>query len=185
MVNIKLTIVNIVATADLKQVIDPAKIGRLPYCSYDPEIYHCVYVSSPWMHSKVSIFVTGKMISSGAKTEKHARKDLRLVARCLADAELVKPKLLAVKTENIVASVDLGNPIRLAEIATKVPHIIYEPEQFPGAIYHPRDPIGVSILLFASGKAVIAGAKDVYQLKLAAMEVDRIAEVYESKILSS
>lgn len=136
------------------------------------------------MCSKVSIFATGKMISSGARTEGHARQDLALVAQRLADAHFVPRKTLAVKIENMVGSVDLGNPIRLAEIAANVPHIIYEPEQFPGAIYHPRGPLGISVLLFASGKAVIAGAKDAPQLRFAATELERIAEAYGSEVVT-
>jgi TATA-box binding protein (TBP) (component of TFIID and TFIIIB) len=182
----KLTIVNVVATADLKQFVDPAKAGRLQYCLYDLDIYRCIYVKSDfYMHSKVSVFTTGKMISVGTKSEKHARQDLQFVARYLAEAGLVKPRKLAIKLQNIVASVELENPLMLVEIASKVPHMIYEPEQFPAAIYHPRDPIGVSILIFASGKAVIAGGKDMFQLRLAAMELDRISGVYESKVLKS
>jgi len=131
------------------------------------------------MHSKVSVFSSGKMISVGTKGERHAKEDLRFVADYLAQAGLVKSVKLVIRLQNFVASIDLGRPIRLPEMASQIPHMIYEPEQFPGAMYHPSDPIGVSILIFASGKAVIAGAKDMHKLKLAAMELDRVAELFE------
>lgn len=142
-----------------------------------------MYVQTPQMHSKVSVFATGKMISIGTKTEKQARQDLRFVANYFADAGLTKKRKASVVLQNIVASVDLGYPLALTRLASLTPHVIYEPEQFPGAMYHPRDPIGVSILLFASGKAVIAGAKDMYQLRLAAMELDRLAGLFVSRVL--
>ena len=173
---------NIVATANLKQFVDLARAGRLRDCLYDPHIYHCVYVKTPEMYSKVSVFRSGKMISTGTKLEKHAKHDLRFVSNLLAGARLIKPVGLRVKTQNIVATVELGEPVRLHELASRVPRTIYEPEQFPGAIHYPTDPIGVSILLFASGKAVIAGAKDMYELGLAAMELERITTLFVPEV---
>ena len=179
---LQLRIVNVVATADLKQLVDQDRTGKLPYCKYDPGVYRCVYVSSPKMYSKVSVFRTGKMISVGTKSERQARHDLRFVADYLTEADLIKNRRIHPRLQNIVASVDLEHRIELAQLASKTPHLIYEPEQFPGAMYHPRDPIGVSILFFASGKAVIAGAKDMYELHLAAMELERLAELFEAKL---
>jgi transcription initiation factor TFIID TATA-box-binding protein len=175
----RLVVVNVVATADLNQSVNPVMVGQLPFCSYDPEVYHCIYIQAPDMFSKVSVFTTGKMISSGTKNEKSARHDLKFVADYLARARLIMLKRPRIKIQNIVASVEFENPVKLAEIVREVPHIIYEPDQFPGAIYYPRDPIGVSILLFASGKAVIAGAKDMCQLRLAVMDLEHIVSMFE------
>jgi TATA-box binding protein (TBP) (component of TFIID and TFIIIB) len=52
------------------------KVGELDYCLYDFEIYPCAYVKTLEMHSKVSVFATGKLISVGAKIERHAAEDL-------------------------------------------------------------------------------------------------------------
>ena len=41
----------------------------------------------------------------------------------------------------------------------RLPNIIYEPEQFPGAIYYAKELEGASILIFDSGKVVFAGLK--------------------------
>jgi transcription initiation factor TFIID TATA-box-binding protein len=182
-INNSLTIVNIVATANLSQVVDQVRASNLPYCRFDPVVYRCLYVASPRMKSSVSVFATGKMISAGTKEEHHAQRDLEFVARYLAKAGLVKPRRLDVKIQNIVATIKSQNRIDLEEIALKVPHIIYEPEQFPGAIYHPTDPIGLSILIFASGKAVIAGAKNAYELRLASMEFQRLSDAFKSETL--
>jgi TATA-box binding protein (TBP) (component of TFIID and TFIIIB) len=49
--------------------------------------------------------------------------------------------------------------VDVENIPKRVPHVIYEPAQFPGAIYHAEDLEGASILIFASGKVVLAGLK--------------------------
>jgi len=43
----------------------------------------------------------------------------------------------------------------------------YEPEQFPGLVYRPEG-IGAVLLVFANGKLVITGAKDVAETTEAA-----------------
>jgi len=73
-----------------------------------------------------------------------------------------KPKT---KVQNIVASASLGGIIDLEESTYKLTKTMYEPEQFPGMI-HRMDSPKVVILIFASGKLVVTGAKkeeDVYQ----------------------
>jgi len=171
----KPVVVNIVATADLKQRIVLADVGKLPHHSYNPKVYHCVYAKSPKMHAKVSIFATGKMISIGTKSEKHAKEDLNLIADNLADAGLVGRRRLVVQTQNIVASTKLDAPLEMMRVAAEIPRVLYEPEQFPGAIY--RGPVGVTMTLFASGKVIIAGATNMHQLRLAALELERIASI--------
>lgn len=173
---------NVVSTADIRQPIDLERLGTLPHCRYDPESYRCVYIGTPDMYSKVSVFRSGKLISVGTKEERQARHDLKRVISYLAGTGLTRSVRAEVKLQNLVASVDLEHPLELNRLVNQTSHVIYEPEEFPGVMYHLRDPIGVTILIFASGKAVIAGAKDKYQLKLAAMELGRLAELFESKI---
>lgn len=171
----KPVVVNVVATADLNQCIVLADAGRLPNYSYNPEVYHCVYAKSSKMHAKVSIFTSGKLIGIGTKSEKHAKEDLNLVAESLAEAGVVGHRRLVVQTQNIVASTKLDAPLEMMRVVTEIPRVIYEPEQFPGAIY--RGPVGVTMTLFASGKVIIAGATNMRQLRLAALELERIASI--------
>lgn len=171
-----LKVVNVIATANLSQSVDLAKVGRLPCCLYDLAIYHCAYLKSPDMYSKVSIFATGKMISIGTKDERQASHDLRYAAEYLAKYDLVEEKELVVKIQNMVATTHVGFPMDLEHIAQETPHMIYEPEQFPGAIYRPDNFKGGAILFFASGKFVIAGATSMEQLENAAREIARLVE---------
>jgi len=110
------------------------------------------------------IFNSGKMVCTGAKSEKEARRAVMKVIKELKKGGIIiigKPEL---KIQNIVASASLGGMIDLEKAAYSLGKTMYEPEQFPGLIYRMDEP-KVVILLFASGKLVCTGAKkeqDVY-----------------------
>jgi len=63
-----------------------------------------------------------------------------------------------VNIENVVASANLHQNIDLESVAKTFPAARYKPDQFPGLIHHLRKP-DVSVLVFRTGKLVIAGAK--------------------------
>ena len=106
----------------------------------------------------MSIFTSGKMIAVGAKSEKAAQRDLLHVVNVLSGLGIVKKSRPEVTVQNIVVTVELNSPINLEELQTVVPGIVYEPEQFSGAIFRPIDS-DVTVLVFASGKMVVAGIK--------------------------
>ena len=60
--------------------------------------------------------------------------------------------------QNIVASAALGVELDLYTIASKVPDVEYEPEQFPGAILKFLSP-KTSLLLFKNGKIICTGGR--------------------------
>lgn len=65
------------------------------------------------------------------------------------------------KIQNIVASCDVGYSIKLEalkETQEGLSRSHYEPELFPGLIYKMEEP-KVVLLIFTSGKIVLAGAK--------------------------
>ncbi len=65
-----------------------------------------------------------------------------------------------IKIQNIVASADLfSTPISMKFLVKKIEDIQYNPEKFPGACLRLDEP-KVSILIFNSGRIVVAGAKD-------------------------
>jgi transcription initiation factor TFIID TATA-box-binding protein len=64
------------------------------------------------------------------------------------------------KVHNIVAVTDIQMKLDIGKLSQK--WMIYEPEQFPGAIYKTED--GPTCLIFASGKVVTAGARSETQL---------------------
>jgi transcription initiation factor TFIID TATA-box-binding protein len=60
--------------------------------------------------------------------------------------------------ENVVATAELHQNVDLESIKRSFPTAKYDPNTFPGLIYHTRKP-DVTVLMFSSGKMVVAGAK--------------------------
>jgi len=170
----KSRIVNVVATGDLKQVVDLVDVSKLPYTIYDAEIYggRAAYLKTPEMHGKVTIFPSGKLISVGTKSPGEAQKDLEMTVEILAINGLIEPIKISAKVRNIVGFLNLGSSIDLERLAEKEGGI-YEPEQFPGLIMRNSSP-KATFLIFASGKVVIAGCRNIEELKQAAERVQEI-----------
>jgi hypothetical protein len=120
------------------------------------------------------VFASGKMISMGTKSFKAARHDLNYAYRKLVDLSLVEPTRITVKLQNLVATAAIGEAVDFQKL-TKLPNVIYEPEQFPGAIYYARELEGASILVFANGKVVLAGLKNEYLLEVGKQIVMKLA----------
>ena len=120
------------------------------------------YFKSEAMQGKVMIFPSGKMISVGTRNMEETIRELNLVANALKSG-LTEPKI-----RNIVATANLGFGVDLEEISLMGEiGVIYEPEQFPGAII--KITLGedkmATILLFASGKLVCVGLKTIEDIK--------------------
>ena len=63
-----------------------------------------------------------------------------------------------INIQNVVASADLHQNIELESIARTFPTVQYKPDQFPGLVYRLKKP-KVAVLIFSTGKLIIAGAK--------------------------
>ena len=162
----KVKIENVVASATLNQKIDlKAVVKSYPGVEYRPEQFPGLVFRLKKPKTATLIFNSGKMVCTGAKSEKEARGAVMKVIKELKKSGIViisKPEL---KIQNIVASANLGGMIDLEKSAFTLGKTMYEPEQFPGLIFRMDDP-KVVILLFASGKLVCTGAKkeeDVYK----------------------
>ncbi len=80
-----------------------------------------------------------------------------------------------IQIQNIVATGDLGGSVDLERIAYALNKTIYDPEQFPGLIYRMDDP-KVTVLIFTSGKFVLAGAKKEEETSRAATRLQETLE---------
>jgi len=163
----RLEVVNVVATAELDQPVDLVKLTGLEGFLYDQAIYHCAYLKDRNTKAKVSIFATGKMISVGAKSLADSEHDLKYTAGILVKHNVIKHTKIEVKLRNIVATTQLGMKLDLESLTRTLPSVIYEPEQFPAAIYHAKDLETASVLVFSNGKIVFAGLRTTQQLKMA------------------
>jgi len=157
---------NVVASATLNQRIDlNAVVKGYPGVEYRPEQFPGLVFRLKRPKTATLIFNSGKMVCTGAKSEKESKRAVMKVIRELKKSGIIiigKPEL---KIQNIVASANLAGLIDLERSAYSLGRTMYEPEQFPGLIYRMDDP-KVVILLFASGKLVCTGAKkeeDVYE----------------------
>jgi transcription initiation factor TFIID TATA-box-binding protein len=132
---------NVVASATLNQRIDlNAVVKGYPGVEYRPEQFPGLVFRLKRPKTATLIFNSGKMVCTGAKSEKESKRAVMKVA-------------------------NLAGLIDLERSAYSLGRTMYEPEQFPGLIYRMDSP-KVVILLFASGKLVCTGAKkeeDVYE----------------------
>jgi transcription initiation factor TFIID TATA-box-binding protein len=156
---------NVVASATLNQKVDlNAVVKGYPGVEYRPEQFPGLVFRLKRPKTATLIFNSGKMVCTGAKSEKEARRAVMTVIKELKKGGIIiisKPEL---KIQNIVASVSLGGKVDLEKAVGKLGKTMYEPEQFPGLIYRMDEP-KVVILIFASGNLVCTGAKkeqDVY-----------------------
>lgn len=164
-----------VATAPINQRVDLEELGKLKEIIHDQDKYggRVAYFKSPNTKGTVCIFASGKMISVGTTSEVEAVQKLELTKEFLVKKGFVDATELKTEIQNIVVTANLGKTIDLEEIAVKR-KIRYEPEQFPGGILRIKEPYKATVLLFASGKAVITGLKGSSQISAI---LQRIADI--------
>ena len=165
---------NVVASVTLDQeinLLDIMKVFR--NVEYRPKQFPGLVFRLKRPKTATLIFTTGKMVCTGAKSEKQARSAVKKVVRELKANGIIilgNPKIVI---QNMVASANLHGKVDLEMMSDVLEHVMYEPEQFTGAIYRMNEP-KVVLLVFASGKLVITGAKREEQVHEA---VDKIRAI--------
>ena len=168
MPNVKdsIRIENVVSSVTLNQRIDlNAVVKGNPLVEYRPEKFPGLVYRLKRPKTAILIFSTGKMVCTGAKSEKESKRAVIKVVKELKKSGIIIIGKPEIKVVNIVASANLLGRIELEDCAYSLGRTMYEPEQFPGLIYR-MDVPKVVILLFASGKLVCTGAtkeEDVYE----------------------
>lgn len=163
--SVKVTIQNVVASVKLKHSVDlNAIVKAFPSVQYRPRVFPGLSFKLGKPKSCCLIFSTGRMVCTGTKSEKEAARAVRKVVRELKKAGIIITGRPEITIQNIVASVELGDVLIDVEEAVYATHrlgkrIMYEPDQFPGAIYRMEDP-EVVFLIFSTGKLVCVGAKE-------------------------
>ena len=161
-----ISIENVVASATIEQRLDLKDITKkFPDVEWRPELFPGAVFRIKNPKTATLLFRTGKMICTGSKSEKMARKAVKTVVQKLRKGKIKIKKEATVTIQNIVASINLGGRVHLEQAARTLPRSMYEPEQFPGLIHRMLDPKTV-ILIFSTGKLVCTGGKtkkDVYR----------------------
>jgi len=157
---------NVVASVTLNQRIDlNAIVMGNPSVEYRPKVFPGLVYRIRKPKTSILIFSTGKMVCTGAKSEKESKKAVLKVVRELKKIGIIIINKPEIKVVNIVSSANLFGTVELEETTFSLDKTMYEPEQFPGLIYRMDEP-KVVFLIFASGKLVITGAtkeEDVYE----------------------
>ena len=169
---------NVVASATLNQKIDLNSIVRIfPGVEYRPEQFPGLVYRLKKPKTATLLFSSGKMVCTGAKSERQARKAIMKVADELKRGGIVILAKPEIQVQNIVASAGLGGRIDLEKTTYSLKRTMYEPEQFPGLIYRMDDP-KVVILIFTTGKLVCTGAKKEAEVPRA---IAKLKETLEEK----
>jgi transcription initiation factor TFIID TATA-box-binding protein len=152
---------NVVATASFEQKFDLLTIANtFRNIEYRPNVFPGLVFRLKRPKTAILIFSSGKMVCTGAKSEKEAIRAVRKVARELRKGGIKASSMPEIQITNVVATANLGGYMDLDELASQRTggKILYEPEQFPALIYRWKNP-EVVFLVFSTGKVVCAGAK--------------------------
>jgi transcription initiation factor TFIID TATA-box-binding protein len=177
--DLDISVENVVATATLGQKLDLIAIMKVfRNVEYRPKKFPGLVFRLKRPKTATLIFSTGKMVCTGAKSEKMARSAVKKVVRELKNNGIIilgKPEIMI---QNIVATANFHGKIDLEMAADVMDNVMYEPEQFPGLIYRMGDP-KVVILIFTSGKLVCTGGKSAEMVDVAVAKLHGILEDYD------
>lgn len=158
------TVVNVVGSGSLGIELDLEQVTRDlgSIANYDPNKYPAMYVRFDEEAPLVTVYRTGKYITTGADSEDEAYSTRKQLLNLLSDMEILEEAEDEwFRIQNLVCTDDLGGTLNLGALAIGLglEHTEYEPEQFPGLIYRPP---GVSyvILIFATGRIIVTGVRD-------------------------
>ena len=176
--DLDISVENVVATATLNQKLDLIAIMKVfRNVEYRPKKFPGLVFRLKRPKTATLIFSTGKMVCTGAKSEKLSQSAIKKVVRELKNNGIIilgKPEIII---QNIVATANLHTYIDLEAAADILDNVLYEPEQFPALIYRMAEP-KVVILVFASGKLVCTGAKSTEMVDVAVMKLHGILDEY-------
>jgi len=176
------TVENVVVTASVRQKLDLESIAKVASgVKYRPEQFPGLIYKLKKPKTATLIFGSGKMVCTGSRSARQARRAIMKVIEELKRNSIVILQEPEIKVQNIVASGNLNGIIDIEGTAESLQRTMYEPEQFPGLIYRMDEP-KVVMLLFASGRLVCAGAKNEDQVYEA---VNKLQESLEAKELIS
>ena len=177
--DLDVSVENVVATGSLDQKLDLIAIMKVfRNVEYRPKKFPGLVFRLKRPKTATLIFSTGKMVCTGAKSEKLARSAIMKVVRELKNNGIIilgKPEIII---QNIVATANIHGKVDLEAAADIMENVMYEPEQFPGLIYRMADP-KVVILIFASGKLVCTGGKSAEMVDVAVVKLYGILEDYD------
>ena len=120
------------------------------------------------------------MVCTGAKSEEFSRDAAKKYSKAIKKVGFTV-QMQDFKIQNIVGSCDVGFPISLEQLSSAHDKFsTYEPELFPGLIYRMQTP-KIVLLIFASGKIVLTGAKNKEDIKNAFDNIYPVLKKFRKK----
>lgn len=163
-------VVNAVGSGNLNTEVDLEEFtDNVKEASYDPNEYHGVFIRKGECGPLVILYRTGSFIirGGGSKESLYSARDTFL-KRCSKIGIIDNIQSATFELKNLVCTSDLNRQLELEKVAVilGLESTEYEPEQFSGLIYRPTD-YNCTILIFSSGKIVITGEWNMYNIESA------------------
>lgn len=159
-----LEVVNAVGSGDLGIEIDLNQLtADVEGAEFDPHKYPGAYVRLGGVEPLVTVYRTGKYIITGSKSEEEAYSCRKQFLELLSDKRVLDTpddKWFSMQNYVCTGELDQVQNLNALAIGLGLEYTEYEPEQFPGLVFRPDDH-PVVILIFASGKVVVTGAKEI------------------------
>ena len=130
---------------------------KFPHTEYDPKRFPGLIYKLEKPKVAMLVFASGTIVVIGSKNEGEVYEAVKTIIKNLESKGILEKPKASVKIVNVVGTANLHGEIDLEKAAMQLDFCIYEPSEFPGLIYHMKEP-KVVILLFGSGKIVCVGA---------------------------
>ncbi len=132
---------NIVASVTIDQRIDLRKVlKKFPHTEYDPKRFPGLIYKLKKPKVAMLVFASGKMVVVGAKGEKDVYEAVKTIVENLESKGILEKPKAEVKVVNVIGTSNLHGEIDLEKAAMQLDVSIYEPSEFPGLIYHMKEP---------------------------------------------
>ena len=157
---------NIITSVNLGSNLNLKDIAlKIKNAEYNSNKSSTITLKSKGTKITLTLFSNGKMICSGAKSEKESKSNCEKFIKILKKLNFnVEPK--DYKIQNIIASYNTKFKISLSNLYSNLNfennnnYCKYNKENFPGLIYFINE-AKINIVVFESGKVIISGAKKI------------------------
>jgi transcription initiation factor TFIID TATA-box-binding protein len=148
---------NIVVSFAVSSSLDLLKLAEvIPDAQYHPEEAPALILQFSQPRSMAALSPTGTVVLTGPKTIGEVHDVVKMVMDHLSVAGIELIETPEISVQNVTASINLNQPLKLRNLAKSLRITEFSPRIFPGLIYKGDDPNTV-ILLFDSGKIVCNG----------------------------
>ena len=128
---------NVVVSASVNRELPLERLAtKLERAEYNPEQFPGLILKMDVpVKASALLFSSGKIICTGTKSLRDAKKAIGEIVRKLGAIGLKVKGDTNIVIQNMVASGSVGGKLNLNEIVFKFEDTEYEPEQFPGLVY--------------------------------------------------